>query len=91
MIKTIWKHTINVAEEIAELDMPVGAKLLHVGCQKPGTVALWVEQEASHRDVETVKRHFFVYGTGDWIDDRHEYVGTCVDGVFIWHLYEAKP
>jgi len=71
-------------------DWPEGARVVHVDSQSPGTVQLWVEIDNQYqRDSPVLEdRTFKVYGTGHHIEDRDFYVGTAIDEVFVWHVYE---
>lgn len=90
-MRTIWKFKVVPTPYLRILELPVGAKLLHVGTQE-NTGCLWfeVDTEASKEE-----RFFAVHGTGHEISDdpssRKEYVGTYLtyNGAFVWHVYEV--
>lgn len=82
---TIWKFTIPMAES-AEIEMPTGAQLLHVGMQNR-SVQLWAQVNT---EAPTTIRHFHVRGTGHSIPDNEKHVGSIQDPPFVWHLYEEK-
>ena len=86
MPKTIYKYTIPV-EDSPKIEMPVGAKVLHVNVQR-GVPCIWVEVDPSN-EIET--REFQVYGTGHMIPDNSgTYLGTFMvdDGNYVFHIYE---
>lgn len=72
----------------------VGAKPLSALVQHPGTggaVSLWMEVNLDHSFTE--ERTFFVAGTGQPIPDSLsliQFIGTALDGGFVWHIYEAE-
>lgn len=87
-MKTIWKFSLSHLER-NEIKVPRGSKLLSVQVQC-GRLFVWVlvgEKEASKCDYRT--KVVSVYGTGfDVPDDPGRFVGTIVDGEFVWHVFE---
>lgn len=88
---TIWKYDIPI-EDYFELDMPSGARPLHVAMQgsQPCLWALVAPEEAGNR-----KHRFRLAGTGHSIerDQATAYVGTFQMGPFVWHVFHLgeKP
>jgi hypothetical protein len=69
------------------VEMPVGAKVLHVGDQD-GELKLWsfVESES-----EIEERCFLINGTGVRLNlPTGSYVGTVQQGRYVWHIFEIK-
>lgn len=82
----VWKFEVPVDGRAHVVRMPLPAKVVHVGCQQPGVVAVWAEVTPGS---ETwAAREMSVYGTGHPVEGV--YVGTAFDRVFVWHLYEAS-
>lgn len=85
---TIWKYVLRSERKV---EMPAGAKVLHVGLQH-GEVTMWCLVDPLAVQEE---RHFHVYGTG-WnltkqlAKERHEHIGTVIDGSLVWHVFEVK-
>lgn len=85
-MRTIWKIPFEI-KEFQQLDIPRGAKKLHVGLDAKGLPAIWYEvnPEAEKRPVV-----FYVVGTGNVLsEDAVEYMGTVVwkHTATVWHLY----
>jgi hypothetical protein len=86
MSREIYKYRVQVKEIWHEVAMPSQAKIVHVACQDTsGVVSLWAEIE---NESASVTRSFRIYGTGQSIPDDTDYVGTALDGMFVWHVYE---
>lgn len=90
MPRAVWKFPLEAAALRGEVavDMPLASKVLTLQVQH-GTPTLWAEVILEEpRRTET--RRFVVHGTGHTVPWDCEYVGTWLDGAFVWHLYEAK-
>lgn len=83
-MRQIWKFSIPILGEPCEIEMPLDARIVHVGAQDLDTLMFWAEVDR----VATFPRTFRVFGTGHLIDTGWEYRGTVQVGVFVWHLYE---
>lgn len=87
-MRSIWKYPLAIADEIQEIDMPIGAKILTVQIQR-GVACMWalVDPEA-----EKTKRAFKIIGTGHPIkvDVTLDYIGTVqqLGGTLVWHVFE---
>ena len=68
-------------------DIPEGGRIVYVDCQQPRVVSFWVELEPEN---EVIPCYFVIIGTGHPVPDDCGYVGTILDGPFVWHLYEKK-
>jgi hypothetical protein len=89
-MRAVWKYEVNAADWSTPVDMPAGARIVHVEHQSPddrGTVTFWAEVDP---EAKLDPRIFVVDGTGTQIGDHCVYVGTaCVDPTLVWHLYEV--
>jgi hypothetical protein len=88
-MRTIYKYELNI-EDMVELQLPKGAKILSVQSQNDKPV-LWclVDTEAPKEN-----RMFRLAGTGHEIgkeiENRIEFIGTfqILNGAFVGHLFE---
>jgi hypothetical protein len=86
MPRTIWKFPLQVVEEQA-LQMPIGAKVLHVGTQ--GNIAsIWAEVDPT---AELEKRWIYMFGTGHSLPALRaaKHLGTFMmhDGTVVYHVF----
>lgn len=84
----IWKFPLHEESNPVEVEMPEGAKVLHVGTQYNQT-CLWAHVNP---DRGAVNRKFHVYGTGHQMHiPVGEYLGTTQthEGAFVWHVYDV--
>lgn len=85
-MKKVFKYPFPIGA--FNLEMPNGAKILHVGIQGH-TPCLWAEVSP---DDQHELRRFIVHGTGHPImEDGRKHIETFLDGSFVWHLYEMTP
>ncbi len=85
-MRTIWKFPIARGEDGSIIEVPVSAKFAFVGIgPDSGSVAVWVDL---HTDSPRVERRLRVYGTGWSIASGATYIGSAIDGPFVWHLFE---
>lgn len=63
-----------------------GAIVRHVDMQG-GLITLWIEKLKPQDDFDPA-RMFRIFGTGHEIPPDYKYVGSCIDGSFVWHVYE---
>jgi hypothetical protein len=80
----VWKYELKTDEGgNAEVSLPKGSKVLHVGIQHRG-IFMW----ALVGEGDEVKRKFKVFGTGiDGVGGK--YIGTVVNLGFVWHVFEV--
>ena len=84
---TIWKFEVPISSKKAtEIEMPMGAKIVHVGAQHSALLSFWARVD---KDLPTQHRTFMVVGTGYEFDARWRHVGAVLIGPFVWHLLEA--
>ena len=65
--------------------MPYGASILHVGVQD-AQLYVWAEVNTT---APLVDRHFHIAGTGHPIPVGLHFVGSVMDGPFVWHVYDG--
>lgn len=87
----IFKHRIQVSGcELEEftLELPFGARVLHVGLQRE-IPCMWILQDT---DTVRVMRKFVIVGTGVPITDSWNYVGTfnLDQPGFVGHVFEKE-
>lgn len=83
--QAIWKFPIDLTEQV-KVSMPRGARPLHFANQE-GQFAVWA---LVWPDNPVEDRRFQVFGTGHpIIGGGLTYIGTCLDGPFVWHLFES--
>jgi hypothetical protein len=82
---SIWKYQFDVSDAVT-ITMPSYAKLLHVGVQL-GRLTVWALVDPEEK---MVKRTIRIFGTGHPIpEDEIGYVGTVIQGMFVWHIFDA--
>ena len=90
--RTIWKFPMNrllaSARSDEIIDLPIGAKILHVDLQN-GIPCFWVEVDPEQPKKED--RHFSLVGTGfPYNPAGVDYIGTFQQPPFVWHVFEHK-
>lgn len=83
--RTVWKCPITFATH-TPTRMPAGSRLLWFDRDPTGTLAVWIETTPGAPEVA---RDLHVVGTGHPVPEGATYVGTAIDGLFVWHLYDA--
>lgn len=63
------------------------AKILHFGPDPSGVMCMWVLLDPD-APTTTSDRLFAYYGTGHEVPDDAQHIGTCAQGMFMWHLFE---
>lgn len=87
-MSAVWKFPLATALTDNALEMPKGAKVVHVGIQGE-RICLWaiVDMQAP---VET--RVFQIVGTGhEEVKEGMAHVGTVQQGPWVWHVFEVWP
>lgn len=73
-----------------DIPLPLGSVPRHFDMQR-GTPTVWVEVPGDVISTTAcARRRFRVFGTGHMIPEGAVYIGTCMDGEFVWHLYEVS-
>jgi hypothetical protein len=83
---TVWKFAFEI-EDVLRVQMPIGASVVHVGCDPSGVPCFWalVLPKAA-----TEIRTFQLRGTGERVGDEcGAHVGSFVQGPFVWHVFES--
>jgi len=75
-------HKFSAYSGTIELGMP--AKFLYAGMQGDSP-QIWV-QHCPDSSVK-VKADIRIYPTGEEIDEGFEFLGTWLDGSYVWHAY----
>lgn len=90
-MKTIWKYDLEVDEDVQEMGMPTGARILSVALQNNKPV-LWAEVETED---ELEVRRFCICATSQTIELRpfhRRFIGTFQIvgsiGTLVGHVFE---
>ncbi len=85
-MKVVHKFPVPLASTTSGIDMPRGSRLLHFDSQGSG-LFIWALVDPNEA---MDSRTFFVVGTGHTLPELHyRHVGSCMDGAFVWHLFEV--
>ena len=86
MSRTVWKFPIPYDDEFT-VKLPVDAKIVHLDSQLSGLYmwAIITDETTYIKD-----RSFYLRGTGHYIPEDAEYVGTIMDNPMVWHIFEKK-
>jgi hypothetical protein len=79
-MKTIFKFPITGRPIL----MALNARFLHFDMQN-GQATAWFEVRT---DSTKEERSLTIFGTGHEVPDNAAHLGTCMDGQFVWHLYD---
>ena len=82
----VWKYQFDIDDGEQTKDIPLMHQCLYVAMQA-GKLCLWVLVNPSNA---TVSKGFVLHGTGHPIGDDEDYVGSSLDGQFVWHLFKRK-
>lgn len=82
-MKTVYKYRIRVTD-VQTLKMPMGWKPLHVGIDPIGDFCLWALVDTEALELE---QDIYVHGTGHPVGENEEYIGSDVQGRFVWHVF----
>jgi len=85
--RTIWKFPLPLSDSVA-IAMPERSRVLSVGVQSGGVrqLQLWADVNPG---AAIVIRRFEIRGTGHPLGDVGRFIGTVIDGPFVWHVFEA--
>lgn len=85
-MRTIHKQALNIISE-QSLSLPSDAKIRSIQVQQD-TICIWYEFEPNIERLD-IKRTFLIIGTGHKFNEQNlEYIGTVLNGPFVWHIYE---
>lgn len=86
-MKTIWKYELQIIDR-QEIDMPVGAEVLHVAEQN-GVLCMWAVVEPDNVKAPST---ILIRGTGHYFTgDEGHHLGSVVTagGALVWHVFDA--
>lgn len=87
-MNAVWKYELSLRQE-QRIEMPVGAKILHVA-EQHGILCLWALVAPG---ANRVNRRLMIAGTGHLTvpQDEWTHVGTalCDGGEFVWHVFDG--
>lgn len=84
-MKTIWKYPL---ERDTRIEMPEGARVVRFDVDPSGQVCVWAIVDP---EIPVEPQALFIVGTGHPIPEGGEYVDSCQQGPFVWHLFEWPP
>jgi len=85
----IYKYNIPLPTLVREWRLPLynNSIVRHVGEQN-GQVYIWVEIDEDFM-FDIKERTFFIVGTGHYIDNNSDFIGTVqMKNGLVWHVYE---
>lgn len=86
-MRTVWKFPLALKPE-QTIELPKGAVILFTAVPAmAGEVTMWALIGA---DREMEPRRFAIRGTGHEVEEDLLYVGTVIDGSFVWHIFEHR-
>jgi hypothetical protein len=84
-MKSVWKYQLDVVGR-QMLQMPIGAKILHIGVQNEYPV-IWAEVDT---EAGIEPRIFTIVTTGERYEAHTGYVGTAtIRDWFVAHIFEG--
>ncbi len=87
-MRVVHKYLLPVQDEV-KLEMPIGARVLHVGVQDNEQLCLWALVNPKG---ETKTRSFRIAGTGHEVAGASPtHLGTALmhNGTFVLHVFEV--
>jgi len=100
MKKIIWKYPLAPEFIVgkhtdAKVDLPAGARIVHVELLEDTRVVLWVEftvgDDWDGLTPPTVANYMRRVGTGCIVPERYQHFHTFItEGSFVWHLYRFE-
>lgn len=92
-MKAIWKYPIDIESE-QHIRVQADFTPLHVGIDPTGTPCVWGLVDPGNPEA-TVSFRVLIFGTGHPItgpeegnfDDEPKYLGSFVQGPFVWHVF----
>lgn len=83
----IWKFPCPLTDEV-HVEIPADATFLHFGHDPGGMMCIWI---AVDPEADLEERVFYVRGTGHEVAEGLVHLGSVVDSMFVWHLFEEAP
>jgi len=87
MRRTVWKYLLKSSSDEQKLELPLGAKLVHVGLA-PGGPAVWIELDPD--ETRMIEHRFWVHGTGHEVPLWRDHIGSVIVPPLVWHVYHAQ-
>ena len=88
---SVYKYQLKI-DDVVEINLPLGAKILRVDVQGKMSVCLWALVDVS--EVKTEKHAIRIAGTGHPISEDREirYINTftMMDGALWFHAFEIE-
>jgi hypothetical protein len=84
-MRAVWKFPMT---GVPERIVAPGLKRPQFIAPQYGTVCVWAEVNTALPVLSCVVT---VHGTGHAVADDEHYVGTFMDGSFVWHYYTTEP
>ena len=79
----IWKYPL-ASKWVENVDVCM-VRPVHVGLDPQGRASVWIEVDP---DGDATNCTVTIVATGETIpEDAGQYVGSFVDGAFVWHVY----
>lgn len=88
-MQTIYKYPL-FSRSHTDIDLPIGAKVLHTNVDHEGKVCIWVYQ-GLNPEIPKETRRFDYYNTGQKLPgDKYarKYIGTIKEEPYFWHVFE---
>jgi len=86
--RAVWRYEVPVDDQWHEVQLGgLGSQPQHVASRRSGIVEFWITQ---YEGAPTSARYFRVFGTGHQLEPGIQYVGTALDGLLVWHLFEKN-
>ena len=79
----IWKNQLALVDE-PTISWPKGSEPMHVGLDPSGEICVWYRCDPS---APREQQRFRICGTGFQYPEGHEFLGTVVDGRYVWHIF----
>jgi len=84
----MFKYQISASREQTPVWMRLGSTVRAVGVQTSRVISIWAEVP-DDLDRPEVMRTFQVVPTGGDVPTVGIYIGTVLDGLLVWHIYEV--
>ena len=91
MRRAVWKYLLKISSAEQVLELPLGAKMVHVGLDpgaSEGGPTVWAEVDPD--EARMIKHRFWVHGTGHDIPPGRDHLGSVIDPPFAWHVYHSQ-
>lgn len=81
--RTIWKARLELTDE-PRITWPEGSEPMAVMLDSAGILNVWFQCDP---DARRVQQDFRIIGTGHPYPEGCEYLGSVVQGPFVWHVF----